>query len=178
MMDGSGQDNAGKARDTGLAESLQQAQEKLRADEALLRQFIEHVPAAVAMFDKEMHYIMASRRWMTDYHLGERNIIGLSHYEVFPEAPQRWREIHQRCLAGSMEHCEEDHLAPGCVFAGSKRTEVGPTSRTWAGRTLQVQGSSSGRRFFSLFRPVQQVRRLASGKIIRKLVERAVDGGH
>jgi PAS domain S-box-containing protein len=55
-----------------------------------------------------MKYIHTSRRWIKDYGLGERNIIGLSHYEVFPEIPARWREIHQRCLSGAIEKCDED----------------------------------------------------------------------
>ncbi|MBP1752941.1 MAG: domain S-box [Geobacteraceae bacterium] len=87
---------------------LKQTENALRESEEKLRLFFDHTPAAVAMLDKNMKYIHTSRRWVKDYGLGERNIIGLSHYEVFPEIPDRWREIHQRCLAGAIEKCEED----------------------------------------------------------------------
>lgn len=73
-----------------------------------LQLFVEHAPAAIAMFDKNMKYLAYSKRYLHDYNLSEQNIIGKSHYEVFPEMPERWKEIHQRCLAGAVEKADED----------------------------------------------------------------------
>ncbi|MBW4360102.1 PAS domain S-box protein [Flavobacterium taihuense] len=70
--------------------------------------FIEHSPAALAMFDLEMKYIAASNRWMADYNIESLQIIGKSHYEVFPGLSQEWKEIHQRCLNGAIESKNED----------------------------------------------------------------------
>ena len=84
------------------------AEETIKRSETILRLFIEHSPAAIAMFDCQMRYIAFSRRFLIDYELDEQNIIGRTHYEVFPEIPQRWRDIHNRCLAGSTDRCDED----------------------------------------------------------------------
>jgi PAS domain S-box-containing protein len=70
--------------------------------------FMEYTPAAIAIFDRQMRYVLASRRWREDYGLGDQEIIGRSHYEVFPNLTSHWREIYQRCLAGAFEQCEED----------------------------------------------------------------------
>jgi PAS domain S-box-containing protein len=87
---------------------LRQATGDLRANEALLREFVKHAPAAIAMLDQDLRYLQASDRWLTDYKLDLANIIGRSHYDVFPDIPQRWKEVHQRVLEGSVEKCDED----------------------------------------------------------------------
>jgi PAS domain S-box-containing protein len=82
----------------------------LRQNEEQLRLFIEHAPAALAMFDLKMRYVGVSQRWMADYRLGNMNIIGKSHYEVFPEITPRWREIHKRALRGEMLKADDDEF--------------------------------------------------------------------
>jgi PAS domain S-box-containing protein len=69
--------------------------------------FIEHTPTSVAMFDRDMNYLIASRRWYEDNGL-EGDIVGKQHYDLIPEIPERWRQIHRECLAGATNQCEED----------------------------------------------------------------------
>jgi PAS domain S-box-containing protein len=88
-----------------------QAEADLAERKAQLAVFVEHTPAAIAMFDREMRYLAVSRRFVVDYRLTEgAQLIGRSHYEIFPDIPQRWRDIHARVLAGEELSQEEDQL--------------------------------------------------------------------
>lgn len=86
------------------------AERALREHEARLRLFIEHAPVALAMFDRDMRYLAASRRWQDDYGLGHHPLDGRCHYEVFPEIGARWRELHQRGLQGEALNCEAERF--------------------------------------------------------------------
>ncbi len=78
-----------------------------RVAEGQLRLLIDQAPVAVAMFDTEMRYIAASSRWLGDYRI-ETPVLGRSHYDVLPEIPERWKEVHRRALAGeSMSEAED-----------------------------------------------------------------------
>jgi PAS domain S-box-containing protein len=74
----------------------------------LMKVFVNEAPAAIAMFDNDMRYLAASKRWYSDYNIAGDSIVGKSHYDIFPEIPERWRQIHQRCLSGATERAEED----------------------------------------------------------------------
>ncbi|HLP90136.1 MAG TPA: PAS domain S-box protein [Nostocaceae cyanobacterium] len=69
---------------------------------------MESVPVAIAIFDQQMRYIFASDRWRQNYGLGDQEIIGCCYYDICPEISDNWREVHQRCLAGAVERCEEE----------------------------------------------------------------------
>lgn len=86
-------------------------EQELRKGEKLLRLLIEHSPASIAMFDNNMIYIIASERYLQDYHIQEEHITGRSHYDVFPDISERWKEIHRRCLAGETIK-EDDDIFP------------------------------------------------------------------
>ena len=80
----------------------------LQSREELLKIFVKSVPAGVAMFDREMRYLQVSDRWCADYSVDSSQVLGRSHYELFPDIPQRWKEIHRRALEGETLRADED----------------------------------------------------------------------
>jgi PAS domain S-box-containing protein len=93
------------------------AEEALRDSESKLGIFVDHAPAALAMFDQKMRYLYASRRWKADYGLEDSELKGRSHYDLFPEIPPRWRDAHRRGLSGEVLYGEADRFerADGAV---------------------------------------------------------------
>lgn len=88
--------------------SLEAQSALLQSSEELLKIFVKNVPAAVAMLDREMRYLQVSDRWCADYLPGRTQILGCSHYEIFPDMPERWKEVHRRCLEGETIRADED----------------------------------------------------------------------
>ncbi|HLO62441.1 MAG TPA: PAS domain S-box protein [Azonexus sp.] len=95
--------NTARQRAENALAALHESREQLRL-------FIEHAPAALAMFDCDMRYLAVSRRWMEDYRLGTQQLIGRSHYDIFPEIPESWRQTHQRGMAGAVLTGDNDRF--------------------------------------------------------------------
>ncbi|MDO7173270.1 PAS domain S-box protein [Mariniflexile sp. AS56] len=69
--------------------------------------FIEQAPSAIAMFDLDMKYLSASGKWLEDYDLVNKDILGKSHYDVFPEIGDEWKAIYNNCLKGAVSKKDE-----------------------------------------------------------------------
>ncbi|MGF1537567.1 MAG: EAL domain-containing protein [Elainellaceae cyanobacterium] len=91
-----------------LMQERDRAQSALAYREAQLRQFVKHMPAAIAMFDTQMHHLFHSDRWLKDHNLSGVEITGRHHYDVFPKIPEHWKVRYQRGLAGEVLQCEEE----------------------------------------------------------------------
>ncbi len=87
-----------------------QAERKYRKWYTLMQYIIQHDPNSIAVFDKDLRYIFVSERYLKDYRIKEENIIGKHHYEVFPDVPEKWREVHQRSLSGEVISSEDDYF--------------------------------------------------------------------
>ena len=65
---------------------------------------LKHAPLGIAIFDSQMRYLAASRQYLTDQRLpADLPLIGQRHYDVFPEVPQKWRDLHARVIAEGVE---------------------------------------------------------------------------
>jgi PAS domain S-box-containing protein len=84
------------------------SEEALIHSHGLMRYIIEHNRSAIAVHDKDLNYIYVSQSYLQDYKVKEKDIIGKHHYDVFPDLPQKWRDIHQKALAGEISSAEDD----------------------------------------------------------------------
>lgn len=80
----------------------------LLAWQDLLQAIIKHAPSSICVLDRELRYVYVSDRFIEDYRLPDRDLIGKRHYDVFPDIPERWREVHRRVLEGETIGEKED----------------------------------------------------------------------
>ena len=89
-------EGSGEASDTEAAPAASPPSSVLTA--------LKQAPLGVAIFDRGMRYLAASSQFLTDQGLpGDMPLTGRLHYDVFPEVPQRWRELHARVLREGVE---------------------------------------------------------------------------
>jgi len=89
------------------------SEEALRASERQLGSFVEQAPVAIAMLDRNMMYLATSRRWTDEFGRGNAELVGKSHYDVHPDMPETWREVHREAMAGIAKRCDEDLWVQG-----------------------------------------------------------------
>lgn len=82
----------------------------LLREQQVLRSVVRNAPVAMAMFDIEMKYTTYSYKWLEEYGLGMSDLQGRSFYDVMPNTPARWRDIHREALNGLEQECSEDML--------------------------------------------------------------------
>lgn len=87
-----------------------EAQDAFLHNQRILELFVEHAPAAIAMFDTQMRYILVSKRFRIDNNLDDIDLKGKYHYDVFPNISERWRKVHSECLNGVPQHLDEDYF--------------------------------------------------------------------
>lgn len=94
-----------------------QAEKKISHKNDLLQYIIEHTNSAVAVHDRNLNYIYVSKNYLYQYGIKDHNIIGKHHYEVFPDLPQKWRDVHQKVLQGEIHGSERDdyHREDGSI---------------------------------------------------------------
>ncbi|MEL7531082.1 MAG: ATP-binding protein [Bacteroidota bacterium] len=86
---------------------IKELENRLNQQSDQLRFFVQQAPVAMAMFDKELNYLIASGKYVQDW-IGKREYIGESHFELFPDMLDKWKETYRRCLKGVTETCLED----------------------------------------------------------------------
>ncbi len=83
-------------------------EEQLKHNHYLMSYVIEHSQSAIAVHDKDLNYIYVSQQYLNSYKIAEQDIIGRHHYEVFPDLPQKWRDVHKKALMGEVSSAEDD----------------------------------------------------------------------
>lgn len=74
-------------------------EQQIRNSEERFRLFVDNTPVPIAMFDRQMNYLAASREWMLQQNMAPE-AMGRCHYDVHPDLPEAWIEVHKRGLAG------------------------------------------------------------------------------
>jgi len=63
-----------------------------------LQLMVEACPLAMAMFDKDMRYLIANLPWRKAFGIAESGCSGKSHFDLFSEVSRRWRSLCESCL--------------------------------------------------------------------------------
>ncbi|MEO0649566.1 MAG: ATP-binding protein [Planctomycetota bacterium] len=86
------------------------AREETRRLQNQLTRFVEFTPAAVAMLDEQLRYILVSDGWCRFTGQTADELVCRRHFEVFPQLAESWSGRFERCLAGTPSESSRDLL--------------------------------------------------------------------
>ena len=67
--------------------------------ESVLSVLVENAPVCMAMFDRQMRYVLCNRQWVQEFGLqAMQPLVGRSQYEVFPGLHPGWRQVYELSL--------------------------------------------------------------------------------
>ncbi|MCE3076577.1 response regulator [Chryseobacterium gwangjuense] len=87
----------------GIIQDIDEAKKtylELERKEAMLQSFVNNVPAAVAMFDKDLNHVSVSKRWKKEFHQDNQDIIGKNLFSIYPDVSEERRKIYKDALKG------------------------------------------------------------------------------
>jgi PAS domain S-box-containing protein len=91
-------------RDIGAQKKVQEA---FAQEHDKLRRIVTDAPVAMAMFDRDMRYLVHSQRWLEN--MGHAaSLVGRLHYEADADIPDKWKAVHRRALGGETLSSPED----------------------------------------------------------------------
>ena len=83
---------------------------KLQARNVELNSLIRSNPTSIAMLDTNANYIDVSQKWLNQFVVEGKNIIGLNHFKENPNLPIRWRKKIEKALAGEPQSIFEESI--------------------------------------------------------------------
>lgn len=95
-----------KTTDANTKLPLSNQYPEIHGTQEQLSQFVRHIPVPIAMVDQEMLYLACSGLWLQQWQLESVEIIGHSHYQIFPNQPQFWQQEVAKCLSGTIGQFE------------------------------------------------------------------------
>ncbi|MFW5684371.1 MAG: PAS domain S-box protein [Spirochaetota bacterium] len=90
-----------------------EALKQLSHSHDMMRYIIAHSRSAIAVHDRDLRYLYVSDEYLRTFDIQRENVIGMNHYDVFPDLPQKWRDAHRRSLQGAVLSAEDDPYPRG-----------------------------------------------------------------
>lgn len=75
-----------------------------------LQYIIENDSNSIAIFDRDMKYLYVSKNYLHDHNKMGMNIIGQSHYDIFPNLDESFKVAHTRALNGEIVVSEKSKM--------------------------------------------------------------------
>lgn len=76
------------------------AEEQLLEREKLFKKFVGSAPAAVAMLNCDLNFLLVSKKWVSDFGIGAKQIIGKHIFLVIPELQEMFSPVFKSALTG------------------------------------------------------------------------------
>lgn len=112
------------------------AEAALKKSRNHLLAIVEQAPVSIAMFDRRMNYLAASRCYVEEFGRGQTDLTSMNHYDLNPDLPSRWRATHARSLAGEYFSDDNDYWKD----SGGREHWIRWTLSPWTAEAGEIGG--------------------------------------